>query len=134
MRPGLARLCWTLTALYWLALFTGTHIPAPKLPPIRINDKTIHFVGYGLLAGSILVSLKASRRLKPTSGITVPWPDVAATRCPQLRQSGRDGARFQAMKCHSTAAMPRKLKLGMSLQRADFVAKVDRTSDRMHDG
>ena len=71
MRPGLARFCWTLTALYWLALFCGTHIPAPKLPPIRINDKTIHFVGYGLLAGSILVSLKASRRLKPTSGITV---------------------------------------------------------------
>ena len=71
MRPGLTRLCWTLTALYWLALFSGTHIPAPKLPPIRINDKTIHFVGYGLLAAAIMVSLKASGRLKPASGITV---------------------------------------------------------------
>ena len=71
MRPGLARLCWALTALYWLALFCGTHVPAPQLPPIRVNDKTIHFVGYALLAGAMLVSLKASGRLRPASGITV---------------------------------------------------------------
>jgi VanZ family protein len=71
LRRGVARFCWTLTALYWLALFCGTHIPAPKLPPIRVNDKTIHFVGYGLLAGAILVSLNASGRLRHTSGVTV---------------------------------------------------------------
>lgn len=71
MRRGPARLCWTLTALYWLALFSGTHIPAPKLPPIRVNDKTIHFIGYGLLAGAIMVSLKASGRLRCTSAVSV---------------------------------------------------------------
>jgi len=71
LRSGLARFCWTLTAVYWLALFCGTHIPAPQLPPIRVNDKTIHFVGYGLLAGAILVSLKASGRLRTSSGVTV---------------------------------------------------------------
>ena len=71
MQRGLARLCWTLTALYWLALFCGTHVPAPELPPIRVNDKTIHFVGYGLLAGAMMVSLRASGRLRAASGVTV---------------------------------------------------------------
>jgi VanZ family protein len=71
LRRPVARLCWGLTLLYWLALFAGTHIPAPKLPPVRVNDKTIHFVGYALLAGAILISLRASGRLRATSGVTV---------------------------------------------------------------
>ena len=69
-RP-LGRLCWGLTLLYWLALFAATHIPAPRLPPIPVKDKTAHFVGYGLLATALMVSLRASGRLRSTSAITV---------------------------------------------------------------
>jgi VanZ family protein len=70
LRQLLARVCWGLTILYWLTLFAGTHVPGPKLPVIR-NDKTIHFVGYALLAGAIMVSLRASGRIRAGSGIRV---------------------------------------------------------------
>ena len=70
MRGLLARVFWGLTILYWLTLFAGTHVPGPKLPRIS-NDKTIHFVGYGLLAGAIMVTLRASGRLRAASGVRV---------------------------------------------------------------
>ena len=66
----LARIAWGMTILYWLTIFGGTHIPAPKLPP-TISDKTIHTVMYGLLAISLMVSLHLSGKLNPGTGITV---------------------------------------------------------------
>lgn len=36
--------------LYWLALFTGTHIPINLKPDVPGNDKMQHFLGYGGLA------------------------------------------------------------------------------------
>jgi VanZ family protein len=71
LRGRVSRLCWGLTIVYWLVLFAGTHIPPRELPRVHVNDKLIHFVGYALLAGAILVSLKASGRLRASSGITV---------------------------------------------------------------
>ena len=70
MRSHLARVCWGVTIAYWLTLFTATHIPPRELPPVH-NDKLIHFIGYGLLAGALMVSLKASGRLRSTSAVTV---------------------------------------------------------------
>src|SRR3954449_7923742 len=41
------RLLWAITIAYWLAIFTLTHIPAPKLPTIHVSDKIEHLVSYG---------------------------------------------------------------------------------------
>jgi VanZ family protein len=60
-----------MTILWWLTMFAGTHIPAPRLPRVPVNDKTIHTVMYGLLAASLMVSLHLSDKLKPGTGITV---------------------------------------------------------------
>jgi VanZ family protein len=70
LRRWIPRFCVAVTLLYWIALFAGTHLPAPRLPPVR-NDKTAHFVGYALLATGLMVSLRATGRLRAGSGITV---------------------------------------------------------------
>jgi VanZ family protein len=62
--------CWSLTILYWLTLFTLTHVPPRRLPPIS-NDKTAHFIGYGLLASGLMISLRVSGRLRSGSAVTV---------------------------------------------------------------
>jgi VanZ family protein len=58
------------TILFWVALFCGTHVPGPKLPKLRISDKTIHFTGYFLLASGLFWAL---RLMKPG------WREIAAT-------------------------------------------------------
>lgn len=41
---------WALT-VYWLALFTATHLPVQSnLPPIRHTDKVVHALAYAILA------------------------------------------------------------------------------------
>jgi VanZ family protein len=67
----LARIATWLTAAYWLVLFGATHIPALKLPPVPVTDKTIHTVGYGLLAIALMVSLHLRGKLNSGTGITV---------------------------------------------------------------
>jgi VanZ family protein len=57
-----ARICWALTAVYWLGLFIITHIPAPRLPYVPVTDKTAHFVSYALLAIALSISLTLSGR------------------------------------------------------------------------
>ncbi len=37
-------------AVYWAALFVGTHIPGGHLEDINTNDKLLHFLGYCGLA------------------------------------------------------------------------------------
>lgn len=53
----LRRTLWALTALYWLGIFTLTHLPARKLPrpPLNLTDKACHGLAYFGL--SMLVGL-----------------------------------------------------------------------------
>jgi VanZ family protein len=52
----LPRTLWAGTALLWIGLFIGTHIPAQSLPPMHVSDKTLHFAAYFGLASMIYVS------------------------------------------------------------------------------
>jgi VanZ family protein len=70
LRRGIARFCWAATIIYWIVLFALTHLPAPRLPPVR-NDKMAHFIGYALLAAALMISLRAAGRLSSRSAITV---------------------------------------------------------------
>jgi VanZ family protein len=40
---------WIVTALYWVGIFTLTHIPATKIPPVPVSDKVEHMTAYGIL-------------------------------------------------------------------------------------
>ena len=59
-RGGAGRIFWIVAILFWAALFCATHIPAPRLPPIPVTDKTAHVVSYGTLA--LLLSLAVGAR------------------------------------------------------------------------
>lgn len=50
-----AVLCVCLVA--WLAALVATHVPPPKLPTYHVSDKTLHAVGYFVLAGLFWLSL-----------------------------------------------------------------------------
>lgn len=56
-RKGSLRSSLTLVlALYWLALFVGTHIPNPQdFLPEDVSDKTLHLLAYAGLATLLLV-------------------------------------------------------------------------------
>ncbi len=56
-----ARLTWAGVGIYWIVLFTLTHIPAQRMPHTRINDKVAHLVAYGLLAGLLHLSFWIGR-------------------------------------------------------------------------
>lgn len=58
-RSGFSRPAAIVAALYWLAMFTATHIPDPGLPP-DLSDKVIHCGGY--LGLYILLSLAVRAR------------------------------------------------------------------------
>jgi VanZ family protein len=45
-----SRLVAVLAALYWMAMFAGTHAPPSDAPGIEIWDKALHFCGYAGLA------------------------------------------------------------------------------------
>ena len=53
-----------LLPLYWIALFTGTHLPGGEGPPVAEYDKLAHFVGYAGLA--FLVTLFLGRKTRVT--------------------------------------------------------------------
>jgi len=48
MAPGV----WLplVLALYWVMLFTATHIPIKSMPNVPGGDKSFHLVAYGILA------------------------------------------------------------------------------------
>ena len=50
-------------AVYWLAMFTGTHLPAEALEGIPASDKTLHLLGYAGLA--VLLTLAALPGVRP---------------------------------------------------------------------
>jgi len=57
-------------AVYWLALFTSTHVPARCLGQVQIWDKLAHFVSYAVLT-LLLVLAVAARR--PLTWVTYGW-------------------------------------------------------------
>lgn len=61
-----------ITALYWLLLFIGTHLPRIPEPLERVSDKTLHFLAYMGLSLLLSISALASRRLT-TSRIIGLW-------------------------------------------------------------
>jgi VanZ family protein len=50
-----------VTVVYWLGLFTVTHIPAEKVPPMPLSDKTEHLLCYGALGGLLMLNVWLSR-------------------------------------------------------------------------
>ena len=63
------RLVLLLTALYWVVLFTATHLPPSRLPRTPGGDKLHHFLGYFvlsfLLGATLLIVLRSRRRRIP---------------------------------------------------------------------
>ncbi len=55
------RLVWSLTAIYWLVLFTATHLPPSDLPKVHVNDKIEHMLAFGLLTIALHLSLLPKR-------------------------------------------------------------------------
>gem|GEM_PF-785613 len=66
------RLAPILLVAYWIALFTGTHIPGATTPSLGINDKILHLVAFAGLA--FLVSWALPRQI----GKKIPGMLVAA--------------------------------------------------------
>jgi len=46
-------------AVTWLGAFLATHVPAEKVPDVHVTDKTLHAVGYFVLATLLLAWLAA---------------------------------------------------------------------------
>jgi VanZ family protein len=63
------RLAALILSLYWLAIFTGTHLPRlPRALP-RIDDKTCHFLAYFGLATLMCYSVRSSRWLRRLTAV-----------------------------------------------------------------
>jgi VanZ family protein len=45
----------TLAAVYFLLLFTGTHIPIDPSEVVEVSDKILHFCGYATLTVLVLI-------------------------------------------------------------------------------
>src|SRR3954453_12832858 len=60
-RRSLVHALRAATILYWLGLFTVTHIPAEKVPPMPLSDKTEHLLCYGALGGLLMLNVWLSR-------------------------------------------------------------------------
>ncbi len=60
--PRAARITLLIVLIvYWLAIFTVTHLPPSKLPQVGVNDKVEHFVGYGILGALFYLTVWAYR-------------------------------------------------------------------------
>ncbi len=65
------RLFWIIAVVYWAALFCATHIPAPRLPPIPVTDKTAHLVSYGLLATLLYLALSRAGSARSSAEVAI---------------------------------------------------------------
>ncbi len=63
------RLALVILGLYWLLIFTGTHLPKLPGPPLGTNDKTIHFFAYFLLVTLMCYSTQSIHWLRRFSAI-----------------------------------------------------------------
>ena len=71
---NVARIASLCLAIYWLAMFTGTHLPGSSLPSISTSDKLLHALAYTGLSFLLAWAL-------PTLGnrlIHVTWAAVIA--------------------------------------------------------
>ena len=58
---ALRRTFWVLTAIYWIGIFTLTHLPGSAIQRIpHFWDKAEHFIAYFFLAGLLGCSLMLS--------------------------------------------------------------------------
>ena len=60
-----AKVCWTLTIVYWCGMYVLTHTPV-VIPVKTVTDKSAHVIAYASLAIALFISLKLSRR-KPAA-------------------------------------------------------------------
>lgn len=51
------RLVLVSCIILWLCAFVATHLPADRLPVIRVGDKSMHFVGYFVLTFMFAMTL-----------------------------------------------------------------------------
>jgi VanZ family protein len=56
-----SRVLRSLTAIYWLSIFTFTHLPPSKLPETHVSDWVEHFVAYAVLGLLLCASLRVTR-------------------------------------------------------------------------
>ncbi len=56
------RLAPILLAIYWILIFTGTHLPTVPMPSIKYLDKVQHFVAFSGLAFLLAWSIPTSGR------------------------------------------------------------------------
>lgn len=62
--PRLQRLVGLALAVYWIALFVGTHIPLPEFEELpKSSDKAMHFAAYAGLSFLIGLWISARRAL-----------------------------------------------------------------------
>jgi VanZ family protein len=59
------RIVWGMTAAYWLGLFVLTHIPTVPPVIVPVTDKTVHFIGYFVLAWLGYASLRLAGWKQP---------------------------------------------------------------------
>ena len=52
---------WSLL-IYWLLLFTATHVPPRAMPNTHVSDKLEHFTSFAILASLLELSLLPLRR------------------------------------------------------------------------
>ena len=91
LRP-LRRAAALLLIIYWVALFLGTHLPAP-LPAVQANDKLLHlgaFAGLSFLMAAVLAGTWPRLRILLSAfGIVVAYG--ALDELSQLPIPGRQG-------------------------------------------
>jgi len=57
------RLATIVLVVYWIALFTGTHMPSPPRLGVRVNDKIQHFTAFFGLATLLYWVVPARRNV-----------------------------------------------------------------------
>lgn len=70
------RLAPLLLAVYWVLLFTGTHLPGSTLRQMRFNDKLLHFSAYAGLA--FLLAWAIPKKIGGYSGLLFAGATVIA--------------------------------------------------------
>jgi VanZ family protein len=55
------RLATIVLVLYWIMLFTGTHMPSPPRLGVQVNDKVQHFIAFFGLATLLYWAVPARR-------------------------------------------------------------------------
>ncbi|MEM7474027.1 MAG: VanZ family protein [Planctomycetota bacterium] len=58
-------------ALYWLLIFTATHLPSDRLPELGTSDKLQHFVAYGILAFLLSHFLRARAKWQRANRLAI---------------------------------------------------------------